>query len=62
MLEKVNAIKDWRTLMGPTNTAEAKKTAPQSMRALFGIDIQQNAVHGSDSQKSANRELKFFFK
>ena len=60
-LEKCDAIKAWRALMGPTNSETARKDAPNSIRALFGTDVQQNATHGSDSEKSAERELKFFF-
>ena len=60
-LAKTDAIKDWRTLMGPTNTQEARERAPRSLRARFGTDGTQNATHGSDSSESASRELKFFF-
>ena len=60
-LEKCGAIKAWRELMGPTNSETARKEAATSIRALFGTDVQQNATHGSDSEKSAQRELKFFF-
>mmetsp|Transcript_11196 Transcript_11196/g.27266 ORF Transcript_11196/g.27266 Transcript_11196/m.27266 type:complete len:381 (-) Transcript_11196:104-1246(-) len=58
---KTNAIMDWRTLMGPTNTFKARDEAPTSLRALHGTDGTQNATHGSDSPLSAMRELKFFF-
>jgi len=61
LLERGEAIKGWRALMGPTNTAKAKETQPQSIRAVFGIDGQKNATHGSDSVESANRELKLIF-
>lgn len=57
-LEKMNAIKDWRELMGSTNP---KKSNPGTLRAMFGTSITENAVHGSDSSKSAQREFKFFF-
>jgi UMP-CMP kinase family protein len=60
-LEKHNAIEDWRMLMGPTNTADAKECAPDSTRARFGTDGQKNATHGSDSAASAARELAFWF-
>ena len=60
-LAKTDAIKDWRTLMGPTNTQAARESAPRSLRARFGTDGTQNATHGSDSPASAARELKFFF-
>lgn len=60
-LAKSNAIKAWRTLMGPTNSDKAREESPNSIRALFGKDNTQNAAHGSDSPGSAHRELKFFF-
>lgn len=61
VLGKANAIKDWRALMGPTNSNNAKKEAPKSLRALYGTDGTMNATHGSDSPHSARREIKFFF-
>lgn len=57
----VDCIKKWRTLLGPTNTATAKETAPDSIRALFGTDATRNACHGSDSEESAKKEIEFFF-
>jgi len=60
-LEKTDAIKAWRTLMGPTNFETAKKEAPQSIRALYGSSMTKNASHGSDSIQSAVRELAFYF-
>ena len=60
-LRAKNAILGWRALMGPTNSETARKEAPNSIRALYGTDVQQNATHGSDSEKSAERELNFFF-
>ena len=60
-LERRNAILGWRALMGPTNSEAARKEAPKSIRALYGKDVQENATHGSDSKKSAERELNYFF-
>eukprot|EP00490_Sorites_sp_Unknown_P030311 CAMPEP_0114657082 /NCGR_PEP_ID=MMETSP0191-20121206/13323_1 /TAXON_ID=126664 /ORGANISM="Sorites sp." /LENGTH=71 /DNA_ID=CAMNT_0001875611 /DNA_START=334 /DNA_END=549 /DNA_ORIENTATION=+ len=60
-LEKDNAINEWRQLMGPTNAEKAKETDPTSIRAKFGTNIEQNAVHGSDSAKSAKREIDLIF-
>ena len=60
-LRAVDAVKRWRTLMGPTNFEEAKKTAPDSIRALYGESMTKNASHGSDAFESADRELNFFF-
>ncbi|KAL0319455.1 UNVERIFIED_CONTAM: putative nucleoside diphosphate kinase [Sesamum angustifolium] len=61
VLEKENAIADWRALIGPTNSNIAKVTHPKSVRAFCGLDLQRNCVHGSDSPQSAAREISFFF-
>lgn len=63
VLAKENSIAEWRALMGPTNPKDAKEKAPQSLRALFGsqVNMTQNAVHGSDSTESALREIGVFF-
>ncbi|KAJ4842719.1 hypothetical protein Tsubulata_043632 [Turnera subulata] len=61
VLEKDNAITDWRTLIGPTDASKAKITHPHSIRAMCGQDSQRNCVHGSDSLQSAEREISFFF-
>lgn len=58
-LEKANAIKDWRSLMGSTNPKDAQVG---TIRKMFGASMEKNAVHGSDSSDSAKRELAFFFK
>lgn len=55
---KENAIKDWRNLMGATNPAEA---AEGTVRKAFAASIGKNAVHGSDSEDAALRELALFF-
>ena len=57
-LEKENAVKDWRKIMGATNPQDAEDG---SIRKFFGEDIENNATHGSDSNKSADRELAIFF-
>ncbi|XP_022087458.1 nucleoside diphosphate kinase homolog 5-like [Acanthaster planci] len=61
VLARDNAIACWRELCGPTNTNKARETHPDSIRALYGTDDQKNAVHGSDSQYSAEREIRFMF-
>jgi nucleoside-diphosphate kinase len=58
VLEGEGAISRLRELMGATNPAKA---APGTVRALYGVDIQTNSVHGSDSPASAARETRFFF-
>ncbi|KAK2651858.1 hypothetical protein Ddye_011714 [Dipteronia dyeriana] len=62
VLEKENAIAHWRGLIGPTDARKAKITHPHSIRAMCGLDSEQNCVHGSDSALSAQREMSFFFK
>jgi len=57
-LEKENAIKDWRELMGFTDPAQAEEN---TIRKLFGTTISSNAVHGSDSSQTAKQELELFF-
>ena len=57
-LQKDNAVADWRKLMGATNPAEADEG---TVRKQFATSIGQNAVHGSDSAESAQRELALFF-
>lgn len=57
-LSKENAIQDWRKLMGATDPSKAEAG---TLRKLFGTDISNNAVHGSDSQETANQELEYFF-
>nr|XP_024931225.2 probable nucleoside diphosphate kinase 5 isoform X1 [Ziziphus jujuba var. spinosa] len=61
ILEKENAVADWRALIGPTDASKAKVTHPHSIRALCGLDSEKNCVHGSDSPQSAQREISFFF-
>jgi nucleoside-diphosphate kinase len=57
-LEGEGAIGAWRTIMGPTDPANA---APGTIRGDYGTIITENLVHGSDSPESAERELKLFF-
>ncbi|KAI8925457.1 nucleoside diphosphate kinase [Entophlyctis helioformis] len=61
VLEKVDGIKGWRALAGPTNSEKARETSPESIRALYGKDGSENAVHGSDSLPSAAREIGVVF-
>lgn len=53
-----DAVPALREVMGATNSKEA---AEGTVRALYGTDIEQNAIHGSDSDENAAIELSFFF-
>ena len=57
-VEGPDAVGAVRTLMGPTNPITAP---PGSIRGDYGLEIEQNLVHGSDSPESAARELGLFF-
>ena len=59
ILEKENAVLANRKLMGATNPKEAEEG---SIRKKFGISIDKNSVHGSDSVENAKIEIDFFFK
>lgn len=56
-----NAIQSWRTLLGPTNSAQARRDEPSSLRARFGTDNTRNACHGSESTLAAQHESELFF-
>ncbi len=58
ILEKENAIEDFRKLIGAT---DPKKAEPGTIRALFAKSIDANAIHGSDSDENAAIEGSFFF-
>ena len=58
ILEKDNAVADFRTLIGATNPADA---AQGTIRAEFAESLAKNAVHGSDSDENANIEADFHF-
>ena len=57
-LNKENAVNEWRNTIGATNPEEALEG---SIRKLYGTDLGQNAVHGSDSDENAKKEIAFFF-
>ena len=59
ILEKENAVLANREIMGATNPKEAKEG---TIRKKFGISIDKNSVHGSDSVDNAKIEINFFFK
>jgi nucleoside-diphosphate kinase len=58
VLQRQNAIKTLRQVMGATNPAEA---AEGTIRKEFALDIEKNSIHGSDSSESAATEIPFFF-
>jgi len=59
ILEKENAVVDNRKLMGATNPNDAEEG---TIRKKYGISIDKNSVHGSDSVENAKTEIDFFFK
>ena len=58
VLEGENAVALNRELMGATNPKDAKEN---TIRKLYGISIDKNSVHGSDSIENAKKEIEFFF-
>ena len=58
VLERDNAIAAWRELMGATNPANAEAG---TIRKEFGVSIEENTAHGSDSPESAAFEIPYFF-
>ena len=59
ILEGVNAVYANRKLMGATNPKDADEN---TIRKLYGVSIDKNSVHGSDSLENAKKEISFFFK
>jgi len=59
ILQGENAVIQNRELMGATNPKDAKEN---TIRKLYGISIDKNSVHGSDSNENAKKEIEFFFK
>jgi nucleoside-diphosphate kinase len=58
ILRHANAVEEYRRLIGATDPAKAE---PGTIRKLFAVSVQMNAVHGSDSAENAQREAGFFF-
>lgn len=58
VLEKENAVLDYRAVMGATDPAKAEAG---TLRKLFGTNVGENAVHGSDSLENAKIEISYFF-
>ena len=59
ILEKVDAVSENRKVMGATDPTKADQG---TIRKKYGISIDKNSVHGSDSVENANNEINFFFK
>ena len=59
ILEGVDAIEENRRLMGATDPKNAEEG---TLRKLYGLSIDKNSVHGSDSKENAKKEINFFFK
>ena len=58
ILKHENAVDEFRKLIGATDPSKAE---PGTIRKIFAVSMQMNAVHGSDSIENAHREAKFFF-
>jgi nucleoside-diphosphate kinase len=58
ILKHENAIDEFRKLIGSTDPAKAE---PGTIRKIFAVSVQMNAVHGSDSEENAAKEADFFF-
>ena len=58
VMEREDAVKQWRELMGATNPANA---AEGTVRKLYAASIERNAAHGSDAPETAADETRFFF-
>jgi nucleoside-diphosphate kinase len=58
LLHKKNAVEEFRHVIGATNPSDA---APGTLRQQFGSNVQENIVHGSDSDLNAKKEIAFFF-
>jgi len=59
ILSGENCVEKYRTIMGATNPENAEKG---TIRKLFALNVQENSVHGSDSEDNAKNEISFFFK
>ena len=59
ILSGENCVEKYRTIMGATNPENAEEG---TIRKLFALNVQENSVHGSDSEDNAKNEISFFFK
>ena len=58
VLQRENAVDEYRKIMGATNPEKAEKG---TIRKEFALNIQENSVHGSDSEENAEKEIQYFF-
>lgn len=61
ILNKENAVEEWRAMMGPADPEQAKATCPNSMRARFASDILHNSLHGASTEERAKEKIHFIF-
>lgn len=61
VLSRENAIEGWRQEIGDVDPAKAKETNPDSLRALYGVDVLNNGIHGATNEEQAKHELSLFF-
>ncbi|CAF0729697.1 unnamed protein product [Brachionus calyciflorus] len=61
VLSRENAIEGWREVIGNVDPAKAKVENPNSLRALYGVDVLKNAVHGATTKEQAEHEIKLLF-
>ncbi|KAF7722614.1 hypothetical protein EC973_002927 [Apophysomyces ossiformis] len=61
LLQRVDAVKGLRRLIGPTDPEKARENAPRSVRAHIGTSIQENAIHASDSKEAVQKEKNLIF-
>ena len=61
VLAKIDAVQEWKNLIGPANPSRAREECPASLRARYGHDQTKNALHGSDHYHTAEKEIRFMF-
>ena len=57
VLSRPDAVQEWRSMIGPADPNEAKEQQPNSLRALYGNSVLENAVHGSSTTDHALKEI-----
>lgn len=61
VLSRENAIEGWREEIGDVDPSKAKESNPESLRATYGVDILNNAIHGASNKEQADHELNVLF-